>query len=97
MNNTKQKEIFANNLKKWLTKTNKSQSDIVETLNISASTVSDWCTAKKFPRIDKIELLATFFNIHKSDLIEDFSASTAASTDMLTVCIPLLRKYKNNP
>ncbi|MCI8641513.1 MAG: helix-turn-helix domain-containing protein [Clostridia bacterium] len=66
-----QKEIFSNNLKKWLSIRNKTQTDIVEKFNISPSTVSDWCNAKKFPRIDKIEMLANFLNIYKSDLIEE--------------------------
>ena len=32
--------------------------------------MSDWVNGKKFPRIDKIELLAQYFGIQKSDLIE---------------------------
>lgn len=66
-----QKEIFSKNLKKWLSIRHKTQTDIVESLKISASTVSDWCNGKKFPRIDKIEMLADFLNIYKSDLIEE--------------------------
>ena len=31
----------------------------------------DWVNAKTYPRIDKIELMANFFGIDKSDLIED--------------------------
>ena len=83
-----QKEIFSNNLKKWLSIRNKTQTDIVETFDISPSTVSDWCNAKKFPRIDKIEMLANFLNIYKSDLIEEHGR-----TDMFgnpVVNIPIL-------
>ena len=35
------------------------------------STMNDWLKGKKYPRIDKIEILANYFGILKSDLIED--------------------------
>ncbi len=83
-----QKEIFSNNLKKWLSIRNKTQTDIVETFDISPSTVSDWCNAKKFPRIDKIEMLANFLNIYKSDLIEEHGRTDIFGNPV--VSIPIL-------
>lgn len=65
------KEIFAKNLSYYLKYYNKNGIDICKTLDIPASTFSDWLNAKKYPRIDKIELLANYFNIQKSDLIEN--------------------------
>lgn len=50
-----------------------SQSDIVAKFDITASTVSDWCNAKKYPRVDKIQLLADYLGILKSDLTEEKS------------------------
>ncbi len=87
-----QKEIFSNNLKKWLSIRNKTQNDIVESCGISPSTVSDWCNAKKFPRIDKIEMLANFLNIYKSDLIEEHSHFDNPSPS--STSIPLLSMLK---
>lgn len=83
-----QKEIFSNNLKKWLSIRNKTQTDIVENFDISPSTVSDWCNAKKFPRIDKIEMLANFLNIYKSDLIEEHGRTDIFGNPV--VSIPIL-------
>ena len=65
------KTIFSKNLRYYLDRTNKSQTDLVKDLNFRQATVSDWLNAKKFPRIDKIETLANYFNIEKSDLIEE--------------------------
>ncbi len=65
------KEIFAKNLSYYLTYYNKNGADVCRDLDISPSTFSDWLNAKKYPRIDKIELLANYFNIQKSDLIEN--------------------------
>lgn len=33
-------------------------------------TFSDWVNAKTYPRIDKIEMMANYFGISKSDLVE---------------------------
>lgn len=64
------KEIFASNLKYYMDVYNKDRNDICKILDIPYTTLSDWLNAKKYPRIDKIELLANYFNIQKSDLIE---------------------------
>lgn len=65
------KEIFAKNLKYYLKYFQTDRNKICSDLDIPASTFSDWLNAKKYPRIDKIELLANYFNIKKSDLIEN--------------------------
>lgn len=70
------KALFAANLNKYMRKYNKSRRDISEALHISYYTVSDWCVGKKYPRMDKVEMLATYFGIQKSDLIEDKTITT---------------------
>lgn len=64
------KNIFATNLQKQMEIKNKTRKEICEELGISYYTFSDWVNAKKYPRMDKIELLAEYFNISKSVLIE---------------------------
>ena len=65
------KQVFAKNFNYYLTINNKSQADIVEDLGITASTVSDWANAKKYPRVDKMQMLADYFGVLKSDLTEE--------------------------
>lgn len=65
-----QKQIFAENLKKLLEENGKTQSDLVNHFGITASTISDWCNAKKYPRVDKVQKLADYFGVLKSDLTE---------------------------
>lgn len=65
------KNIFASNLKKQMKINGKSRNDISEALGISYFTVSDWVNGKKYPRMDKVEMLADYFKILKSDLIEE--------------------------
>lgn len=65
------KEIFSRNLKRLMNENNIDRNTLCENLNFRYSTVSEWISAKKYPRIDKIEMLANYFNVKKSDLIED--------------------------
>jgi transcriptional regulator with XRE-family HTH domain len=65
------KDTFAFNLRRYMELYGKSRNDISEALGISYFTVSDWVNGKKYPRMDKVEMLANYFGILKSDLIED--------------------------
>ena len=73
ISNLGNKKVFAKNLLHYLKRNNKTASDVCKDLEITPSTFSDWLNAKKYPRIDKIEMLANYFDIKKSDLIEDKS------------------------
>ena len=72
-NNINNKEIFSKNLKYYMKKANVRQKDMADLLGVATSTFSDWTKAKNYPRIDKIERMANYFGIQKSDLIEDKS------------------------
>lgn len=65
------KEIFAQNLSYYIERSGKTQKEIAEVLNVATSTLNNWVTGKKYPRMDKVEMLANFFGILKSDLIEE--------------------------
>lgn len=65
------KRIFANNLNYFLDLKNKNQIEVANKLKINPSTFSSWCTGQKMPRMDKVEMLAHYFGIKKSDLIEE--------------------------
>lgn len=65
------KEVFAKNLRYYMDSRGKNQKELAEIVGVSAPTMNDWLKAKKYPRIDKIETLANYFGILKSDLIEE--------------------------
>ena len=65
------KEVFARNLKKYMDRAGKSQKEMADIVGVSTPTFSDYINAKKYPRIDKIDILADYFGILKSDLIEE--------------------------
>ena len=67
------KDVFAKNLKKYIVKSGKDRTTVAEDLGFPYSTLTDWVNGKKYPRINNIEKLAAYFEVSKSDLIEDFS------------------------
>ena len=87
------KDILAKNLKKQILKSGKDRRTISEELGYSYSTLTDWINGRKYPRIDKIEKLAVYFNVSKSDLIEDFE-DIKKDNDRLAGIIVKLRMNK---
>ena len=71
MTNLGNKDVFAKNLKKYMQLNGKSRNEVCQALGFKYSTFADWINGKKYPRMDKIEMLANYFGIKKSDLIED--------------------------
>lgn len=65
------KEVFSKKLKYYMELNNKTQADLINDLGVSSSTISNWCTGLKLPRMGKIQMLADYFHINKSDLIEE--------------------------
>ena len=64
------KEIFASNLRHYMEQAGITRMELSEDLGIPYMTISDWVNGKKYPRIDKIEILANYFGVLKSDLVE---------------------------
>lgn len=71
MSNIGNKEILSKNLKQYMNKKGITQKEMSEIVGVATSTFNDWMKAKKYPRIDKIEIMANYFGILKSDLIEE--------------------------
>lgn len=71
MSNIGNKEIMAKNLRYYVERSGKTQKELCEIFGVATSTFNDWMKAKKYPRIDKIEIMARYFGILKSDLIEE--------------------------
>lgn len=65
------KNIFASNLKRYMKQHSKTRKEVSEAIGVSYFTFSDWVNGKKYPRMDKVEKLADYFGILKSDLIEE--------------------------
>lgn len=96
MSNIGNKEIFSKNLARYVNKSGKDQKLIADEIGVAPSTFNEWMKAKKYPRIDKIEMLANYFGILKSDLIEaepenNVSPSELQLTERETAMLEIFR------
>lgn len=71
MSNIGNKEIMSKNLKYYIEKSGKDRRELCQIWGFPYSTVTDWINGNKYPRIDRIEVMADYFGVQKSDLIED--------------------------
>ncbi|HFI0550904.1 TPA: XRE family transcriptional regulator [Streptococcus suis] len=72
------KDIFSKNLKYYMDKKGVDRNQLCSDLDLKYTTVRDWIKGITYPRIGKIELLANYFGINKSDLIEEKSTTTTS-------------------
>jgi len=80
MSNIGNKETMAKNLYYFLEKSGMTQKEMAEVVGVATSTFNDWMRAKKYPRIDKIEIMANHWGILKSDLIEENTEDSLKKT-----------------
>ena len=71
MSNLGNKQTMAKNLSYYVERSGKSKRELAEITGVAPSTFNEWTKGNKYPRIDKIEKLANYFGILKSDLIEE--------------------------
>ena len=64
------KEIMAENLRRYIDSRGMNVKEFSEIMGFKYTTVLNWVNAQSYPRIDKIEMMANYFNISKSDLVE---------------------------
>lgn len=69
------KKVMAQNIKMYMEDKGISRKEFCKRLGLAYSTVTDWLNAEKYPRIDKIEMMANFFGISKADLVEPHAAA----------------------
>lgn len=71
MSTEKQKQIVAKNIKKLLDRKGKDQTVMAKELNFPETTVSNWMRAETYPRVDKLQLMADYFGVYRSDITEE--------------------------
>lgn len=69
-----QKKIFSTNLKSLLTERSKNQLEVAKSIGVSPQTFNTWTQGIAIPRMGKLQKLADYFGVNKSDLLEEHSA-----------------------
>jgi len=71
MTEKEQREIFAKNFRKYVDGSGKTQREIAKDLGYSYTTVNTWYRGAAMPNAAKIQTIADYFRIGKSDLLDD--------------------------
>lgn len=77
------KQIFRDNLRRYISSRDLTQKDLAQAIEVSSSTLNDWVTGKKLPRMDKIDKLCSFFNCTRSDLLDVATKTKAVKIPVL--------------
>ncbi|MDE5696747.1 MAG: helix-turn-helix domain-containing protein [Lachnospiraceae bacterium] len=81
MADEEQKRIFAKNLNKYLSLFNKTQKEVADAIEVSPQTFNTWCQGIALPRMGKVQRLADYFGIGKTDLIDEKFPNTFTAKD----------------
>lgn len=71
MADEEQKRIFSKNLNKYLSEHDKTQKEVADAIGVSPQTFNTWCQGIALPRMGKVQRLADYFGIGKTDLIDE--------------------------
>lgn len=71
MHTDENKRIMAANIKRYMEAKGVTNQQLCDALGFKYTTLMDWIKAVTYPRIGKIEAMADYFGIQKSDLIEE--------------------------
>lgn len=73
MTEEEQKKIFSKNINYYINQSGKQQKEIAKDLGYNSTTFNTWCVGKIIPSTGKIQKIADYFGIGKSDLLDDKS------------------------
>lgn len=71
MTEDRQRQIFSNNLRRLIDVSGKTQKDVADAIGVSQQIMNVWARGKAIPRMGKIQRLADYFGVEKSDLIDE--------------------------
>lgn len=92
MDSSKSKEIMAKNIRRYMDSKGVTNQKLCDDLGFKYTTFMDWIKGVTYPRIGKIEAMADYFGVQKSDLIEEkLTDEQKAGNDTLAGIIVRLR------
>jgi len=74
--------IFANNLKTFIQRRGLTQAAVAEAIGVSEATVSQWCSAKKSPRMSKVDKLCELLQCTRTALMSENGADIIEKDDV---------------
>lgn len=82
MKDLENKPVMAANIKRYMQDKGINAKELSRAIDVPYTTVLSWTKAEYYPRIDKIEKMADYFGVLKSDLIEEKKQPAAESDEL---------------
>lgn len=96
MNEEEQKKIFSKNLNYYISLSGKQQKEVAKDLGIRPTTFNTWCVGKIMPSMGKVQKIADYFHIGKTDLTDD-KLNNDGESDAMLLCdletMEMIKKY----
>lgn len=96
INDKEQALTFSRNLKNYIYKSGKTQRKVAEELGFNPTTFNTWCVGKIVPSLGKVQRIADYFGINKSDLLEH-KDNDGITKKLSAFEVALLTKYHEAP
>ena len=81
MDNKEYGMIIAKNLRRIMYDAGKTQAEVARDLKISKATLSSWMNGKRIPRMPNIDMLCHYFNVNRTDIMEEYASNESSLTD----------------
>lgn len=90
------KKVFSENLKRLMYEKGVNATEVCQVLGFKHNTFSNWITGKIYPRIDKIEIMANYFGVSKSVLVESapHTCESAPKSDFTADEVKVINNYR---
>lgn len=79
------KAIMAHNIQHYMNIKGVTRQEVCDAIGVKYTTFTDWVKGNTYPRIDKIELMANYFGVSKSDLVEDHTKTPSDKSHSVKV------------
>jgi transcriptional regulator with XRE-family HTH domain len=83
MKDDMQQKIFTKNLNRLIEQRDLTQTEIADAIGVSQQTFNTWCRGLAIPRMGKIQALADYFKVKKSDLLEEKESKPVSSLEVM--------------
>lgn len=85
--------VFSKNLRHYLELNNMTQLELSKRLHVGTTSVSNWCTGTKSPRMNKVDEMCRIFGCRRSDLMEEHYLPSSAYATLRSDEQQLLTRY----
>ena len=90
MTDEMQKKIISKNLKRLLAKYDKSQTEVANAIGVKITAFNNWCAGVAMPRMGKVQMLAEYFGVKVTEIIDEYIPENIMNKYRPTRAIPIL-------